>query len=309
MEVNRENYNFIEKEAFHSPLTMLGLLTLLVFLFSLIGSGIIHLLGSLKDIDFQTAIANLNIESTINDRNFIRSLLGVNHLFTFIIPSLFFSFFLFRKQWAHFLKLHKSPHFQNVVLGILIILAAFPLAQFSFWLNKQIPLPSWANTMEERTSSMISNLLIVNAPYELFLNILIIALIPAIGEEFIFRGIIQQKCEKIFNNKIAAIWFAAIIFSAIHLQFQGFIPRVLLGALLGYLFYWTNNLWIPIIAHFANNATQILMQYLYQEKLSKIDLDQIETFPIGVTIISIIFVVTLGYFIQKNNPQEISRFT
>lgn len=305
MEVKRENYQFKEQEVFLTPLTTLALLTLLIFFFTLIGSGIIFLIGSLKGVDFQLAIQSLSEQSSSEDRNFIRSLLSINHLFTFIIPAVVFAVFLFRKTWTRFLKLDRIPSFQNIALGSLILLVALPLAQFSYWLNKKIPLPEWASSMEANTNSMVQNLLIVDAPYELLFNLIVIALIPAIGEEFVFRGIIQQKLGTAFKNKVTAIWVTAIIFSAIHLQFQGFIPRLILGALLGYLFYWTNNLWIPIIAHFFNNALQIVLQYLYQQQLSPLDIDNTESLPIWLSIISVIFVFVLGHFMKRHNHSHL----
>jgi len=127
----------------------------------------------------------------------------------------------------------------------------------------------------------------VDYSYELLLNLVVIALLPALGEELIFRGIIQQKLAASWQQPQLAIWATAIIFSSIHLQFQGFFPRVLLGAALGYLFMWTRNLWIPIFAHFVFNASQILVQYFfYQQEETTWSLEDMEQVSLALKKVS-----------------------
>jgi hypothetical protein len=106
--------------------------------------------------------------------------------------------------------------------------------------------------------------------------VFLIAFIPALGEELFFRGALQQ----IFQNKknaIMAIWLTAFIFSAIHFQFYGFVPRFLLGAFFGYLLVWSGNLWLPVLAHFANNAIAIVFYYLKYNGFQVVDIDSIGT--------------------------------
>ena len=219
----------------------------------------------------------------------------------FVLPGLFFAYLYYKKNWAYFLHLTKMPIIRNIGLGILIMLVAIPFVQFSYWINQQLPLPEWAMTMENSTNELIENLLLVEAPYELLFNILVIAIIPALSEEIIFRGIIQQKLTNVMGNPHVAIWVTGFIFSAIHMQFEGFLPRMILGALLGYLFYWTKNLWIPILAHFVNNAAQIVLQFLYANEISSLDLDNADEMPWSFGIISLIFVFVLANFMRNNN--------
>ncbi|MEM1122064.1 MAG: CPBP family intramembrane glutamic endopeptidase, partial [Bacteroidota bacterium] len=115
----------------------------------------------------------------------------------------------------------------------------------------------------------------------------------------LFRGIIQQNLEKRSQNPHLAIWITALIFSFIHFQFQGFFPRVLLGTLLGYLFVWTRNLWIPIIAHFVYNSGQVLLQYGYQQGFLELDLDKVESVPIWLVGISILGTTILCFRLKK----------
>jgi membrane protease YdiL (CAAX protease family) len=98
---------------------------------------------------------------------------------------------------------------------------------------------------------------------DLTINIFILAVIPSIAEEMIFRGILQQILCRVFKSGHIGIWLTAILFSAIHLQFFGFLPRLILGLSFGYLFFWSRNLWLPVIAHFINNFIPVMMTFFY----------------------------------------------
>jgi len=89
-----------------------------------------------------------------------------------------------------------------------------------------------------------------------------IAIIPAIGEELFFRGVMQRIFSDWFKNMHVAIFFTAFLFAAIHMQFYGMLPRMMLGVLFGYLYYWTGSLWVPVFAHFLNNGAAVIVSYL-----------------------------------------------
>ena len=110
----------------------------------------------------------------------------------------------------------------------------------------------------------------------LIFNIILIAIIPALGEELFFRGALQGVM-KAWKGAKLAIWITAIIFSAIHLQFYGFVPRMLLGAFFGYLLFWSENIWLPIIAHFVNNVLAVIFYYFKFNGYQVPDIDTIGT--------------------------------
>lgn len=284
------------------PLFMLSMLGLIVFLCMLVGFGLVEGYGYLKGMNLTDSLANLTSESATSVRDFIRTNLLINHLTTFVIPGIVFAYFFYKSKWMSFLHINTFPKVSNLLLGSMLILAAFPLAQFVFWLNMKIPMPSFLIEMEEGTAEMVKNLLLVDQPHELWFNLFIIAVIPAIGEEIIFRGILQKKLVEQLKNPHVAIWLAALIFSAIHMQFQGFLSRMLLGAILGYLYQWTGNLWVPIIAHFVNNAVQIVGQYFFQKGMIDINLDDtmVEVNWV-ITLIAFVVVGVLSYVMIKLN--------
>ena len=135
-------------------------------------------------------------------------------------------------------------------------------------------LEQWMRDSEENAKVLTESLLKMDSFGLLLSNMIVIAILPAIGEELFFRGTIQQLIQRSSKNPHIAIWVTAFLFSALHMQFLGFIPRMLLGALFGYLFYWSGNLWLPIIGHFINNGFAVMATYMIQQ--NKIG-NQIET--------------------------------
>jgi membrane protease YdiL (CAAX protease family) len=140
-------------------------------------------------------------------------------------------------------------------------------------------------------------------PYFL-LSLLVIAVVPAIGEELLFRGVIQRQIHRITRNPHLAIWLAAIFFSAFHFQFFGFVPRMFLGALFGYLFIYSGNLIYPILAHFVNNGFTLTMLFLHQRGLVSFDIENTETVPLeSVLIFTIIGAGLFAIFYRQMNIQ------
>ena len=141
---------------------------------------------------------------------------------------------------------------------------------------------------------------------KIIVGLIVIAVVAGIGEELIFRGLIQRKFYKGLNNPHLAICGAAIIFSAIHMQFYGFLPRMMLGALFGYLYLWTGNLWVPIAAHIFNNGFAVVMFYLSHIGVIGVDIEELETFPIPAVIASLFLSAALLWYFRKEQGTEIS---
>jgi len=283
----------------HAIFMRLVLILFLAMLGTFIAGLLVQLLGQIMGMDYMTTIQGLTPSATAKEKNFIKTALCISHACTFILPSLFFLHKVYQKDWQQAILLQQAPKLIPSLVGAILLLVAFPLVQFTYALNKQLPIPQWAIDQENLINNTIEQLLFVNAPSELLFNLFTIALLPAIGEELLFRGIVQQNIEKGTKNSHIAIWLTALIFSFIHFQFQGFFPRLFLGAGLGYLFVWTRNLWIPIIAHLAYNGGQILLQYAHQRGVLGIDLNAVETVPIWLVGVSLVGTVLLGYYLFR----------
>lgn len=157
----------------------------------------------------------------------------------------------------------------------------------------------WARQQEDTATELTQFLTNLGSSGELLLALFVIAVLPAIGEEIVFRGLIQNELYRGTKNIHVAIWFAAILFSAIHMQFYGFVPRLLLGALFGYLYFWSGNLMLAIVAHFVNNAVSILALYFYQQGQFAFDVESQESAPWSVVIPSALLTAGLLYYFHK----------
>ena len=233
--------------------------------------------------------------------NLLRLILGLNQAFTFLLPGMLTAIIIYKRKRIKNLFLHISPSIRNWGLGVLILLVSMPLVQYTYFLNKLIPLPESWLAQEDSAEAMLTLIMTYNAPYEIIFNLFLIGVLPALGEEIVFRGILQKNLQWWLKNPHAAVWIAAIFFSFIHFQFAGFIPRMLLGAILGYLFYYTQNLWVPIIAHFFNNGTQVLIDFFYKEEMSSLDMENIDSVPWYAALFSLILVIALIVYLRKIN--------
>jgi len=191
-----------------------------------------------------------------------------------------------------------------VVYVLILSLFLLPVIAWLGHINEQITFPEslqkievWMQEMEE-SAKVFTKTLTANSTFPILLtNILIMALFPAVFEEFLFRGTIQPFFTKWFANKHLAVILTAFIFSAIHFQFYGFIPRFLLGIYLGYLLIWGKSLWLPIIAHFMHNAVSIILDFIAQKRgidLEAMEPSQITGFYPVVLLCS--FVVGVGIY-------------
>lgn len=194
----------------------------------------------------------------------------------FVIPPFILAWF-FGGRVLRYLFLDRRIKWETALLTTVLMLSAIPLINLMAHLNAQISLPDsfsaleqWMIRTEESAKRLTETFLQADTFMVLVYNLFLIAVIPAIGEELLFRGVIQRLFSEWTRNKHAGVWIAAILFSAMHLQFYGFIPRTLLGVLFGYLLVWSGRMWIPVLAHFVNNAAAVLVYYyIGKDKISE----------------------------------------
>jgi membrane protease YdiL (CAAX protease family) len=193
--------------------------------------------------------------------------------------------------------------FLLMCLGLTFMISISPLVEWN--MNVRFPeflkgFETWAREAEDKTAKLTEIMTSFGSISDLLIGILVIALLPAIGEELVFRGMFQNELYRGTRNIHVAIWFAAVIFSTIHFQFYGFIPRLLLGALFGYLYYWSGNLLIPIFAHFFNNAFGVIMIYLHRQELTDLNVEDNTAAPIQYVLLNVVLTVGLLYYIWKH---------
>jgi membrane protease YdiL (CAAX protease family) len=229
----------------------------------------------------------LGLETAIGARGYFYVVQTIGAFGMFLAPALLFSYCV-TKKWFSYSDADKIA--PPKLVGYVLILSLFllPIIACLSYLNEQISLPEslhnieiWMRKMEDANKAILLTLTANSTLLILLVNLVVMAVLPALFEEFLFRGTLQPFFTKWFGNIHIAIIITAFIFSAIHFQFYGFIPRFLLGIYLGYLFVWGRSLWLPVIAHFMHNAVTLIADYGAQRRgidLESVDPAQIQGF-------------------------------
>ena len=202
----------------------------------------------------------------------------------FLLPPLCMAY-LWSKQPLEWLKVKGEKELKGErlkvkgerVWAVVLMLVALPAINLLAHINEQMALPAflepleaWMKTQEETAKTLTDQFMHVTTFGGLIINLLLMAVLPAISEELTFRGVLMNLF-KVKGERLEvkgesvphlAIWCSAILFSAIHLQFYGFVPRMLMGALFGYMLVWTGSLWTPILMHFTNNAMAVILYFV-----------------------------------------------
>jgi len=277
-----------------SSTSKVGILFLLIFLSLILHTLIAVALVALFSDNGMALIQNqdLSNQASVNYLKLMQLFSGVG---LFITPTLLYAYL------TNFdFKLFKLSR-QNTILVIAIMMIITPFIGLLLEWNMMISFPEWLLQFDINSEAIVTAFLQMDTIWDLFYTILVIAVVPAIGEELLFRGYLQQKLGNWLSNPHSAILITAFLFSTIHFHFQGMIPRFVLGVLLGYLFYWSNSLWLPILAHFVNNAQAVILSY----PLFKIDSGAYSVFPESsadpmIALLSLASVALLLYILHQN---------
>lgn len=269
----------------------------------------INLLGILVAVPFYgksflnglSGVYNYEDPSVISRLKYLQI---ISQLSIFIIPVVIFALFT-GKNIPDYLKLNRKIQFITLLAGITVMIACLPFINWLSDLNSRMVLPGqlagvekWMRNSESEAGMLTNTFLGTPAWGSFLVNILMIAILPAVGEEFFFRGVLQRVFTEWFRNAHVAIIVTAFIFSAIHLQFYGFIPRFLLGMFLGYLFYWSGTLWLPVIMHFINNGMAVIVAFIAARGAANVSFETFGSSNNYVVIIgSGIIVAGLTFFI------------
>jgi len=287
---------FLENISNASKLMLLLGLILICTLFTAF-SGL--LIGKLfLGVDLATLGVYISEPKTDEAIAFIKFYQLLNQLGTFIIPALLFGFLVSEKP-TDYLRLNERPRTLVLSISFLLIFTILPFVNYLEEINRSLQLPEllneleyWIKDKEDKAAHLTEVIVRTNSVQGLILNLFIVALVPAIGEELLFRGVLLKLIKDITHNVHWAVIISAILFSAFHLQFYGFLPRFALGLMLGYLFVITNNLWVPIFIHFINNAAAVIVFNLHHNGYIKISMEDFGSMSNPVYIIGS-FLITL----------------
>ncbi len=203
----------------------------------------------------------------------------------FILAPMLFIHKNLKMNLKDFLKV-PQPAFYPIAMTFVLIFCFMVSNSILIEWNQNMVLPEalsgvekWAKDTELRMEQLTKYLTAFDSVWQYIIALVVIAIIPAIGEELLFRGLIQNLFYSTFKNAHVAIWVSAFIFSVFHMQFYGVLPRMMLGILFGYLYYWSGSLSLAMIGHFINNAFSLTMFYLSQQGMIDITPDDLEKSP------------------------------
>ncbi len=263
-------------------------------------------------------LGNFDINSLLNDTPadpalvpFIWYLQGLSALGAFVIPGLIFAYYWdFDTSWAP-LGLANAKNVRVYGYVLLLMLVSLPLIYAIYALNQQMSLPTgWAELeeswkmQEEKAAATIGLLLQTPGAWALAINLLILVVLPAFGEELIFRGLLQRILGQASGNHHIAIWTAAVLFSAIHMQWFGFLPRLLLGAGFGYLVVWSGSLFPAIFGHLLNNAMALFGEHATKNGWLPNGEDWLMQLPLWSVVVSIGFTSLFMWFVYRLRPKQ-----
>ena len=232
-----------------------------------------------------------------------------SQIFTFVLPPILYAI-LVKDNPISALGLNKVK-FHWLLLGIAMMYIILPLnSAFAEW-NAELKLPESMKALEELMKSMqdaaaeaTEKMLNINNISGLIINIIMIAGLAALGEELLFRSLLQTSLIKICKNAHIGIIIASAVFSFIHFEFYGFLPRLVLGLLLGYMFYFSGSIWIPMLMHFLNNGTIVVLYFLNNKGITNIDLETFGKTSTPILIASIIAMIALFYLSIRCSKKE-----
>lgn len=258
------------KPAFNQLLIVAGVTLMSLFVIGAIGSLIVSMVAG---VPFSEMADTKNWNYSSPKTLFVlRGLLLVQFFALCVIPS-YIAARLFGENNNRYLGLKPPSNLIYFVAGVALLLFSTPLVGWLGELNNNVNFPSgiesWMREKENEAGETAKALLSLRTPADLLLNIFFIGVLAGVGEELLFRGVIQRILIRMLKNHWAGIIVAAFVFSAVHFQFYGFVPRFLLGIFLGLIYWYSGSIWTSMLAHTIYNSVQVILVYYNPEMLAK----------------------------------------
>ncbi len=295
-----------------------ALLLVFLVLISAVAAIVFTLIGMVFwfAIDSNASLEALTNVSASENITFIRIIQISSTIGLFIVGPIAYSFLAGVKA-KHYFCFDEKVNWRLFFIVVALMFCSNALLEWITALNQKMSLPEalhemeiWMKQKEDEAAELTKLILVMKNYSDFSINLLMIAVLPAIGEELFFRGGIQNILIQWFKNHHVAIWVTAILFSSIHLQFYGFFPRMFLGALFGYLMVYGKSIWYAILGHFLNNGAAVVMAYILQKQGKSLDeIDKTPSFEwYGYLISAILTLILLFTFfkISKNEEKTIS---
>lgn len=260
-------------------------------------------------------IYDVNIVAYLGAENFVnpnpnlvqasRLFICINSIGTFIFSSFIISL-IYKEKPVKYLKLNSFPKFIYILIVPLLLVVSMPFLSWLVEINDKLTLPNFLSrleellqAMEEKNDKLYTLMLTMNGYSDLFLNIFVMALIPAIGEELFCRGVLLNVVYDYSGKFLRSVVIVALIFTLFHMQFYKFVPMMVLAVILGLFINWTQSIWASILFHFLNNTTAVLGNFYSQRGVKNLLTDEHAHMPVMLTILSFLLTIALVIWLNK----------
>ena len=278
-------------------LVFVGIFVVILIVGNLLGLGIASLAFSFREV---TQVVNMSLSSP-HTAAILWLLQTFGTTFPILATPIVFAILVVSDVHGY-LKVNFRFTWKLLPIVLVVMFISFPAIEFLANLNERMVLPPWLKWMrdsEDSAEKLMDVMLNMKNVWDATFDVIFIALVPAIVEEFMFRGVLQTILVRWSKSVHVAVWVTAILFSAFHMEFFGFLPRLLLGVVLGYFVAWSGSIWPAIWGHFINNATDVILTYLYRQKLSNTNPDDQHMFSYAGYAISFVLLGALLFYYRK----------
>ncbi len=278
-----------------------------LILFSIIGLaiGLFHYELTLHKIEYMVDLNQRQVEG-------LKLMQLLSAIGLFLIPPLIYGMIASKKPFSK-LSVNQLGKPINYILLFVLMIVSIPILSWVIEINSGMTFPDfmsgiedWIRLQESKAQNATNIFLTYNGITSLIYILILVAIVPAVGEELLFRGVLQKIFIQWTKNPHWGIWITAFLFSALHMQFFGFIPRMLLGAVFGYVFLWSKSLWLPILGHFINNGSVVLLSYFAPELMEDTDISFFNgsEYEMLYYIASLVLTIALILLIRKVNSEK-----
>lgn len=254
-----------------------------------------------------------NLPESFQEISLLKFMQVLNQIGTFVIPSFVFAF-LVSYSMKDYLGIERVPGLFSALSVIMLMYLLLPLIHELARINQALELPgilqgieTWMRDAEIRAEELTKTFLKTTSVWGLIINLLIVGVLASVGEELLFRSVLIKVFSNLFGNVHVAVLVSAILFSAFHMQFFTFLPRFFLGLLFGYLFIWSGSVWLPILAHFINNASAVVVYFLINKGVVGGSLEEFGAADnMMLLLISMVLSVVLLVFVFMNEKNGLA---
>jgi membrane protease YdiL (CAAX protease family) len=272
----------------------------------IMGGIILSIMMKIYDLNLPVSTSLNTLSDKMEYQPIFKVYLAISHVLIFILCPLIFIFIFYRNQFYTYLPVHRFK-ILYLPLFLFALLCIYPIIGYITFFIEKIPLPAFLIEMENNSMDTLYKIIHMESPLDLLINLVLISIIPGIGEEILFRGVIQKELTQKISNPHLAIIFTALIFGLFHFQVIGLLAKTVIGVILGYAYFYSGSLLLPMLIHAINNGISVVTYYIYQPDIQDVKNadDNVPLALVILSVMSLVFVIrSIHSFYQSTIPQS-----